>query len=903
MTKPAFTFGLARRPLFVASLIATILLSIGTRPAAAQAGQLDPTFGGGGQIVGPGITDAAAAMVIQPDGKIVIAGGSPDWPYDFRLIRYLPDGSLDASFGAGGVVDTDFFGFADGAVSLAIQPDGKIVAAGYAEIEHVEGVVVFALARYLPDGGLDDTFGDHGRAVTTDFSGLFFYTWVRALLLQPDGKLVAAGGIPYWVQDGANLARYNPDGTLDATFGAGGTATVSAPGMSGALAAVLQPDGKVVIAGDCQRVRPSGGLQSVFCLARVSSDGNLDKTFGTEGLVATPFGDNDGVRALSLQADGKLVAAGFTAVPSAQPNYNFILARYNPDGTLDGSFGTGGSVSTDFSGNDDIALAVTLQPDGRILTAGFTYTPLLLRDQFAVARYAPDGSLDETFGSGGKVTTDFATSAYAFAISLQPDEKIVVAGVTATGGVVDHTALARYLSTEQQSPLASLSVAPTSVISGDPATGTITLAAAQTNDVFVALSTDSPLATVPPSVTVPAGTTSGTFTVSTTPVFTTTSVDIRASLGDAMRHASLQLYAQTGVRSVVVDPTVVGGMPAFGTVSLTRAPGSSEAIAVMLSSDNQAATVPPSVIVPAGATSAGFTINTTTVAAATPVIISAAYPPILKVTATITVNPPTVAAPSNLSAMPVSLAQINLTWNDNSNNESRFDIERCSGTAAVCGANPSAFAVVASVAANVTSYSNDGLGAGTTYSYRVRALSAQGVVSAYSNVAEAMTGPAVTSATFQTTDTTTKGTWKGAYGNDGAVIVNDSTTLPSFAAVTTTAPNWTWAASTSDVRALQRKSSSDRIAATWYGWTLPLDVNLLDGAAHRVSIYLLDWDSGGRVERVDVRDAVTNALLDSRTVNSFTGGQYLTWTMQGHVVINIVYMSGTNAVVSGVFFN
>ena len=163
--------------------------------------------------------------------------------------------------------------------------------------------------------------------------------------------------------------------------------------------------------------------------------------------------------------------------------------------------------------------------------------------------------------------------------------------------------------------------------------------------------------------------------------------------------------------------------------------------------------------------------------------------------------------------------------------------------------------------------------------------------------------PATTSATFVGTDTTTLGTWKGVYGTDGAVIVNDSTTLPAYAALTTTAPNWTWAGSSADARALQKKSLSDRIAATWYGWTVPLDVNLVDGASHRVSIYLLDWDSGGRVERVDIRDAATNALLDSRTVNNFAGGLYLTWMMQGHVVINVAYVSGTNAVVSGVFFN
>jgi hypothetical protein len=132
--------------------------------------------------------------------------------------------------------------------------------------------------------------------------------------------------------------------------------------------------------------------------------------------------------------------------------------------------------------------------------------------------------------------------------------------------------------------------------------------------------------------------------------------------------------------------------------------------------------------------------------------------------------------------------------------------------------------------------------------------------------------------------------------------VNDSTQPPAYAVFATTAPTWTWAASTSDGRALQKSVGGSRIAATWYGYNVTVDVNLIDGLAHRVSLYLLDWDSGGRVERVEIRDATTNGLLDSRTVSSFAGGVYLNWTIQGHVTFNVVYVSGTNAVASGLFF-
>jgi hypothetical protein len=158
-----------------------------------------------------------------------------------------------------------------------------------------------------------------------------------------------------------------------------------------------------------------------------------------------------------------------------------------------------------------------------------------------------------------------------------------------------------------------------------------------------------------------------------------------------------------------------------------------------------------------------------------------------------------------------------------------------------------------------------------------------------------------TSASFTGTDSTTQGSWKGVYGPDGAIVVNNSSTMPAYATVSTSAANWTWVASTTDVRALQKVAASDRIAATWYGYTIPIDVNLT-GGAHHVSLYLLDWDNASRVERVEVRDAVTNALLDSRSVSAFGAGQYLTWAVQGHVVFNVINVAGVNAVVSGVFF-
>jgi hypothetical protein len=159
------------------------------------------------------------------------------------------------------------------------------------------------------------------------------------------------------------------------------------------------------------------------------------------------------------------------------------------------------------------------------------------------------------------------------------------------------------------------------------------------------------------------------------------------------------------------------------------------------------------------------------------------------------------------------------------------------------------------------------------------------------------------SATFIGTDTTTQGNWRGVYGTDGYHVINDTVSYPAYATVTPSGQAaWTWASSTSDVRALQEAAGTDRIAATWYGGTFSLDVNLVDGAAHQLGLYVVDWDGGGRIERLEIRDAVSNALLDSRTVAGFQGGQYWRWNVSGHVNVQIVNVGGVNAVVSGLFF-
>lgn len=413
------------------------LLSYAVLPLHAAVEDLDASFGAGGKVTTDffGLDDEARAIVIQPDGKIIAVGGAavintPNTISRFGLARYNSDGSLDPTFGVGGKVTTDFFGIAADAYAAAIQPDGKIVVAGVTTVNNSSD---FALARYNADGSLDASFGSGGK-VTTDFLGNFEQAY--AVAVQPDGKIVAAGFSV--IETGRNwdfaLARYNANGSLDTSFGSGGKVTtnfisgINENSYDQAFGIALQANGKIVAAG-----RSSGGMGSSFALARYNSNGTLDTSFGSTGKVTTNLGG--GAYAVAIQVDGKIVAAGVAS------DSDFALARYNTDGSLDASFGSGGKVTTDFFGGFDQAQAIAIQSDGKIIAAGVDV--IGNSNDFALARYNSDGSLDSSFGNGGKMTTDFfGSNDAASGIALQPDGKIVVAG--AAKSTVFHFALARY---------------------------------------------------------------------------------------------------------------------------------------------------------------------------------------------------------------------------------------------------------------------------------------------------------------------------------------------------------------------------------------------------------------------------------------------------------------------------
>ena len=286
-------------------------------------GELDASFGIGG-VVTTDISgdDAALDVALQPDGAIVVAGRAIRRGFDFALARYLPDGTLDRSFGVGGKVRTEFSGN-EVALAVAIQDDGRIQAVGNVFNQRQSN---FALARYLASGDLDPSFGDDGRVTTAFGPGSNAATDV---VLQDDGAIVVAGSVvpPRRASNWA-LARYLPDGELDQTFGAHGRVRTSfGPLDDFALALVLQPDGRFVAAGTATGV--DGGPD--VAVARYLSTGALDDSFGEDGQVTTDFdGGEDYALDVALQADGKAVAAGRT-LNLQTFGLDTVLARYLTD--------------------------------------------------------------------------------------------------------------------------------------------------------------------------------------------------------------------------------------------------------------------------------------------------------------------------------------------------------------------------------------------------------------------------------------------------------------------------------------------------------------------------------------------------------------------------------------------
>jgi uncharacterized delta-60 repeat protein len=401
--------------------------------AQAASGDLDISLNGIG-LIGIGTSRSPGSILLQADGRMLISGvGSVDGKSLGVLVRVTPNGSLDNSFGTGGVA-TNLIGVTNSFVDMAMQPDGKIVL-----IENAYGDDHYALAtfliRYLPNGKIDTSFGKGGIVLLNErlaCGGNCIA--IHRLAIQQDGKILVVGDEYGGARTTALAKRFTRNGEVDFSFADQGVAYGVFEGQ--AMAVELAPDGKIIILGNAYTTA-TNTTATGFALVRLLSDGRLDTSFGDAGRVISMIGAPTRSYALAVQPDGKVIAG----IKASQ----YTLARFGIDGQLDHGFGINGVTSFVMTQeNDELTLeTLLLQADGHIIAVGNGYQDLsggfaVTRgvNSIVLARYRADGSLDTAFGDQGTVSTRYSTqptaslptSQFAVSSALLPDGRIVVLG-------------------------------------------------------------------------------------------------------------------------------------------------------------------------------------------------------------------------------------------------------------------------------------------------------------------------------------------------------------------------------------------------------------------------------------------------------------------------------------------
>ncbi len=377
----------------------------------ANPGDLDTSFDvEGKRAINFGGIDAARVVLVQPNARIVVAGGGAASD-SFCVARLRPGGALDTTFGSTGKREIGFGGDNESASGAALQPDGKILLAGQSDLR-------VAVARLNVNGSLDTTFSGDGKTVF----GWGPISHATSVLALANGKILVAG---FSGPEGGNMqvARLNANGALDTTFGTGGKSPIDFGGDDFGLAMARQANGRILVAGQ------SSAAGAV--VARLRTNGALDPDFDGDGRVTLPGGGI--ARAVLVQPDRKIVVAG-----NATGSQMMTVTRLNPNGSLDATFDGDGTATIIFGSLANLANGAVLQPDGKIVVAGYSQADEVV----AVARLNPNGSPDTGFGAAGKATVDFGVATFGNAVALQQNGRIVVAGQR-TGG--DDFALCRLL--------------------------------------------------------------------------------------------------------------------------------------------------------------------------------------------------------------------------------------------------------------------------------------------------------------------------------------------------------------------------------------------------------------------------------------------------------------------------
>lgn len=399
----------------------------------AQFGTLDGDFDADGILFidVDGDSDVGRSITQDANGKILVSGygimGNNN--FDWFVKRMLPDGSSDNTFGVNGIVTIDVNAGNDQCLDMIHQNDGKILLGGMTS----GGTSAdFTVVRLESNGTLDANFGNGGYAIVEISTA---YDVIQDIALQPDGKILGVGQTTEGPDVDIAVIRLNPDGSLDNTFSFDGMLITSVNEDDWGQAIQVMSDGKIVVAGSTEH----GIGETNTLLVRYNSDGTLDNTFGVNGKVETDISVSvDEFYSLVINGAGKMIASGASWNGSST---DVLVVRFNSDGTLDNTFSFDGVVETDFAGGTDRGRDLVIQPDSRILVVGSLFDG---GDKLALVRYHWDGTLDNTFGTNGKVSTQLGTSSFLHNVDLQADGKILTAGFS-NNSAYDAVAL-RYLS-------------------------------------------------------------------------------------------------------------------------------------------------------------------------------------------------------------------------------------------------------------------------------------------------------------------------------------------------------------------------------------------------------------------------------------------------------------------------
>lgn len=412
------------------TLVSILLLCVVAIRLDAQPGFLDSSFGNAGLVRTPVLNGGSEAreIVCLADGKILLAGFAIAMPgetkADFAVTRHTANGALDSTFGFDGQVVFDFMdGEDDKANAILVQPDQQIILVGTTYYDgNLGSRSAISVLRLQSNGlALDETFADSGRIVL-DFSP---YILCNQAAIQPDGKILLVGAsIDNSGEARMLVVRLNPDGSLDNSFSQNGWTTIDFPGVLTATARNihLQPDGKILVAG-ADELAPGPLL-----LARLQSTGELDASFSSDGKVVLNYYADGYANDVQMLPNGQILMVGSGYNQNLQ-TWEVAIVRLNANGLPDNTFGLGGKVVINNPPNKFFGLSMTVQPDGKIISAGLDLTQGL----FLVARTLPDGNADAGFGTNGITEIDFGQPAQCTAVTIAPDHGLLLAGYAGTG--------------------------------------------------------------------------------------------------------------------------------------------------------------------------------------------------------------------------------------------------------------------------------------------------------------------------------------------------------------------------------------------------------------------------------------------------------------------------------------